>query len=166
MDIKNIVFDDEFEVEEADICFNCGSESENLTGWNEDKYFSKLECSNCNIVSILDENTGERSVIEGDARDWETFLQDNLVFPFEAIVDECSDREFFGRNPGPIKYKDTLIVKAVELDDDLRGIIVEVKKKGERRKLYYQLCDLDVVDKASINYKLVNDYRVWDANCR
>ena len=166
MDIKGIVFDDEFEAEEGDICFNCGSESENLIGWNEDKYMSKLECSNCNIVSIVDENTYERHILEGDVRDWETFLQDNLSFPFEAIVDECSDREFFGMNPGPIKYKDRLIVNAIEMDDEFRGIIVEVKKKGGRRKFYYPLCDLDTVDKTSINYKLVNDYRVWDANCR
>ena len=167
MGFENVTFDDEFEVEDGDICDNCGSESQNLIGWNEDKYLSKFECLNCGIVSVLDENTGEEFIIEGVARDWEAFLRDHLAFPFEAIVDECSDEELFGGKAGPVKYKDRLIVSAVEMDEaEYRGIIVEVKKKGDRRKFCYPLCDLEVVNQKSANYKFVNDYRTWYANCR
>ena len=43
----------------------------------------------------------------GEKREWEQFLTENLKFPFEAQVDECSAKEFFtGEASGPINYLD------------------------------------------------------------
>ena len=100
-----------------------------------------------------------------EKRDWETYLAQHLSFPFEAQADEISDEEFFGiGDPGPIRYRDKLKVVNTGFDDDKYGIIAEIRKG--RKKYYYPLCDLDVLDKKSPNYKIVDDYRTWFANCR
>jgi hypothetical protein len=115
-----------------------------------------------NLTADAEEGSG---VIQGEKRDWKTYLAQHLAFPFEAKVDEASDEEIFGIvDPGPICYGDNLTVIGVECDDDKYGIVVKVKKG---RKTYdYPLCDLAVVDEKSPNCKLVDDYRIWDANCR
>jgi hypothetical protein len=46
--------------------------------------------------------------------------------------------------------------------DDLHGILVHVRAK--REDYDFPLCDLEVVDKRSSNYQVVDDYAVWFAN--
>lgn len=86
---------------------------------------------------------------------WEEYLEDHLVFPFEAEVYEPQDR-------GPLQAGDRLKVTGIGMVDDLYGIIVDVRLG--RRKYAFHLCDLDVVDERLPNHRLVKDYRVWFAN--
>jgi hypothetical protein len=86
---------------------------------------------------------------------WEEYLEEHLVFPFEAEVYKPQDR-------GPLQAGDRLKVTGLTLVDDLYGIIVDVWRG--RRKYAFHLCDLDVVDETSPNHQLVKDHRVWFAN--
>jgi hypothetical protein len=90
---------------------------------------------------------------------WENYLGKELVFTFEAEVAEGPD---LFDEPGPVEVGEVLKVTGVDGWDDLYGILVAVKHG--RRKYIWELCDLEVVDKASKNYQLVDDYAVWFAN--
>lgn len=86
---------------------------------------------------------------------WEEHLAENMGFPFEAQISEYQER-------GPLQAGDRLRVTGIGLVDDLYGIIVDVRRG--REKFAFPLCDLEVVDKRSPNYQLVDDYAVWFAN--
>jgi hypothetical protein len=86
---------------------------------------------------------------------WEEHLGKKLKFPFEAEVSEWQGR-------GPLRQGDRVMVKGISLADDLRGIIVEVRRGRER--FDFPLCDLEVTDQRSSNYQPVRDYAVWFAN--
>ena len=64
--------------------------------------------------------------------------------------------------PGPLKTGDILKVTGIESIEDMYGILVAVK--FGRRKYTWALCDLEVVEKTSKNFQLVNDYAVWFSN--
>jgi len=149
---------------DTDNCSFCGSESDERIGYNEKEDLLKRACSNCGAVYIEDAQ-GEIIVLKGEKRDWAVFLSEHLSFPFEARVDEASDEEIFGRgDPGPIRYKDRVTVTKTDYEDDLYGVIADIKKGS--KKYSYPLCDLAVVDEKSPNYKIVDDYRTWFANYR
>jgi hypothetical protein len=86
---------------------------------------------------------------------WEENSAENLGFPFEAQISEYQER-------GPLQAGDRLKVTGIGLVDDLCGIIVDVRRG--REKFTFPLCDLEVVDKRSPNYKPVDDYAVWLAS--
>jgi hypothetical protein len=86
---------------------------------------------------------------------WGEYLEHNLFFPFEAIVDEWQER-------GPLRSEDKVNVKKISLVDDFYGIIVELRLG--RKKYDCPLCELAVKDKQSSNAQLIQDYRVWFAN--
>lgn len=86
---------------------------------------------------------------------WENHFRKVLVFPFEAEVAEYQER-------GPLRQGDRVSVKKLSTTDDMYGIIVEVWRG--RKKYHFPLVDLEVVDKDSLNYQPVNDYRTWFAN--
>lgn len=165
MDYDSIDFTDPDDyAPDTEICSFCGSESDERIGYNEKLDLLKRSCSNCGAIYI-DDGKGENIVLKGEKRDWAKYLSQHLIFPFEAIVDEISDEEFFGAGNLPaIRYNDKLTVIGVGGDFDLYGIIVDVKKG--KKKYAYPLCDLEVVDKKSSNYKLVADYNMWFANCQ
>jgi hypothetical protein len=48
------------------------------------------------------------------------------------------------------------------MEDDSYGVIVDVRLG--RRKYAFPLCNLEVADTESPNYRIVHDYRVWFAN--
>ena len=151
---------------DTEICSFCGSESDERIGYNEKDDLLKRACSNCGAVYIED-GQGKITIIKGEKRDWTAFLSQNLIFPFEAEVEdvEGSDAELFGfYNPSPFRYKDRVQVLDTNFEDDLYGVIAEVRKG--RKKYSIPLCDLSVMDNISPNYKLVDDYKTWFANCR
>jgi len=86
---------------------------------------------------------------------WEEYLEENLSFPFEAVVDEYQER-------GPLQASDRLKVTGIGLVDDLYGVIVDLRRG--RNKYAFPLCDMGVVDERSPNHQIVADYRVWFAN--
>jgi len=86
---------------------------------------------------------------------WSDHLEKVLVFPFDTIIAE-------GSNRGPLKVGDQLRVHSISLVDDHYGLIVNVRLG--RRRYDHPLCDLEVLDKKSPNYQNVMDYVVWFAN--
>ncbi len=86
---------------------------------------------------------------------WAEHLDETLNFPVAAIVDETDDY-------GPVKEGAKVSIKSLPHLEDLRGIIAEVSVG--RSKYAFPLCKLEVVDKTSPNYQLIDDYRVWFAN--
>jgi len=160
-----IIFDDPDDyAPDTSICSYCGSESDDRIGYNEKEDLLKRACSNCGVVYIEDAD-GEIAITEGEVREWSDYLEKNLVLPFEAevIADESAPFNPYYKS-GPIVEGDKLSVIGFEFEDDLRGIIVAVKKG--RKKYGYQLCDLKTVDETSTNSKLLDDYSMWFANCR
>lgn len=86
---------------------------------------------------------------------WSEYLEENLNFPIQAIVDETDDY-------GPVKEGAKVLIKSLPHLEDLRGIIAEIRLG--RSKYAFPLCELEVVDKTSPDYQLIDDYRVWFAN--
>ena len=86
---------------------------------------------------------------------WKTHLAKTLIFPFDALISEYQER-------GSLKFGDVLNVKKISSVEEQYGIIVEASL--EKEKYYFPLCDLDVVDKNSVNFEVVNDYSTWFAN--
>jgi hypothetical protein len=86
---------------------------------------------------------------------WWSYLDENLTFPFEGIVDE-------GQDGGPLDYGDRLKIHEIENEDSLYGILVNVRHG--RRKYVFPLCDIAVVDTESANYKFVDEYKEWFSN--
>lgn len=83
------------------------------------------------------------------------YLDENLNFPIAAVVDETDDF-------GPIRDGDKVSVKSLPQVADMYGIIAEVRLG--KSKYFIPLCELEVADKNSPNYQLIDDYRVWFAN--
>lgn len=55
---------------------------------------------------------------------WEEFLYDNLIFPFEGIIDEYQEK-------GSIKEGDKVVVMGIYFEDDLYGVIADIKWVGK-----------------------------------
>ena len=86
---------------------------------------------------------------------WDEYLTQHLTFPFEAEVAEFQER-------GPLRAGDRVQVLHISILEDLYGILVRVRAR--RGEYDFPLCDLEVVDKASPNYQVVDEYAVWFAN--
>ena len=86
---------------------------------------------------------------------WKTYLTQHLSFPFDAIIDEYQEE-------GPLREGDQVKVNRISLIDEIYGIIVELRRGRERYDC--PLCELDVLDKRSPNYQVVQDYRMWFVN--
>ena len=79
----------------------------------------------------------------------------SLSFPFEAEISEYHTK-------GPLQQGDKLRIHSIWGNEDLYGVIV--KLRYGRKVYHFPLCDIDVLDKKSINYRLVHDYKNWFAN--
>ena len=86
---------------------------------------------------------------------WYDYLQDNLTFPFDAVIAEPQDR-------GPFRSGQAVRVKEMFEVEDLYGVLVTMTHK--RSKYQFPLCDLEAKDKQSDNYKALRHYVVWFAN--
>ena len=84
---------------------------------------------------------------------WQKYLENHLQFPFEAeIVDD----------PGPLKVGDIIKVTAIEGVFDLYGNVV--KARMGRKQYSFPICLLELVEKESKNYQLVDDYNFGFCN--
>ena len=86
---------------------------------------------------------------------WGTCLQQNLTFPFEAVVDEWQE-------PGPLRAGDKVRVSQIEVVDERYGLIIKAKRG--RHQIHFPLCDLAATDKDSPNFDLIDLYCTWFAN--
>ncbi len=64
--------------------------------------------------------------------------------------------------PGPLEEEDILKVTGIDGVFDLYGIVVKARKG--RKQSMFPLCLLELVEKDSKNYQLVNDYNLWFSN--
>lgn len=87
---------------------------------------------------------------------WSKYLAEKLKFPFEAEVNEYQEPKCF------IQQGDKLKVIKIESEEDLYGIIVEVRFESKQR--YFPLCDLKALDLDDDGKEALYDYRVWFAN--
>jgi hypothetical protein len=86
---------------------------------------------------------------------WLEYLEQELKFPFEAVVDERQGR-------GPLRAGDKVRVHVIEDVDEHYGIIVKLRRG--REQFYMPLCDLATIDKNSPTYHLIDLYRTWFTN--
>lgn len=123
--------------------------------------FSELE--NERIYDYLGEEGQEiRRIIqaidpEGDMDEmdvWWEYLEQELTFPFEAVVDEWQR--------GPLHSGDKVRVHAIEDADEHYGIIVKLRRG--RQQYHLPLCELAAADQGSSTYDLIDLYRTWFAN--
>ena len=154
-EMEEIIFTDEFD-EEVDICYNCGSESATLIGYNREKDIDKVACANCHCVFIDDRN-GTITMIKGNERNWPEHLSSHLKFPFDGVVDDFQEH-------GPLQAGDKVVVMKILGEDSLYGVVAEVKSGG--RRLQFPIVDIAVKDKKSSSCEILDDYRTWFANCR
>lgn len=87
-------------------------------------------------------------------RTWHTYLEEHLVFPFTARVEEYQR--------GPVRQGARVTVLAVTFLDETYGTIVAVKHKNGVNEL--PLCDLKPTEAAVETQHLVEDYAMWFAN--
>ena len=96
------------------------------------------------------EGHGELAVF----RSWHAYLEEHLVFPFAAAVEEYQR--------GPVRQGTRVTVLAVTFLDETYGTIVTVKHKNGVNEL--PLCDLKATEADAETRQLVEDYAVWFAN--
>ncbi|MCP4406416.1 MAG: hypothetical protein GY807_01360 [Gammaproteobacteria bacterium] len=109
------------------------------------------------------EDAWDKIYEEWEERDWESWLINNLSFPFEVIRKE-DDQDF---SPGYDKneaftLEHTFSIEGIELEDEMYGFIVQAKEG--RKNGHVPLCDLEVLSKDNKNYWPVREYVVWFAN--
>lgn len=100
-----------------------------------------------NETNITDENT----VIDA----WELYLSNQLFFPFDAEISAYQER-------GPLQQGDKVKVHGLVGSDDLYGVLVKLRLG--RKEYHFPLCNIQVEDAKSNNYRMVDDYSVWFAN--
>src|SRR6266702_1028252 len=87
-------------------------------------------------------------------RAWHAYLEEHLVFPFAATVQEYQR--------GPVRQGARVTVLATTFLDETYGTIVAVKHKNGLNDL--PLCDLKATEADAETRQLVGDYAVWFAN--
>jgi hypothetical protein len=87
-------------------------------------------------------------------RSWHAYLEEHLVFPFTARVEEYQR--------GPVRQGARVTVLAITFLDGTSGTMVAVKHKNGVNDL--PLCDLKATEAAVETRQLVEDYAVWFAN--
>jgi len=87
-------------------------------------------------------------------RTWHTYLEEHLVFPFMATMEEYQR--------GPVRQGARVTVLSITFLDETYGTIVAVKHKHGVNEL--PLCDLKATQADAETRQLVEDYAVWFAN--
>lgn len=87
---------------------------------------------------------------------WNKYFVEKLKFPFEAEVNEYQEPRC------SIQQGERLKVIKIESEEDLYGIIVEVR--WGKKKRYFPLCDLKAIDLDDEGKQALYDYKVWFAN--
>lgn len=85
---------------------------------------------------------------------WWEYLEQDLKFPFEAVVDEWQR--------GPLRSGEKVRVHGIEDADEHYGIIV--KLRHGRKQYHLPLCELAAANENSREYGLIDLYRTWFAN--
>jgi len=129
----------------------------------EDVVKAKKQIGQQHVTGEVDQDRRIGQVMTGvDADDemaaldaWDGYLTQHLAFPFESQVSEFQEH-------GPLRSGDRVQVLRISAVEDLYGILVRLRVR--RGEYDFPLCDLEVVDKHSPNFQVVDDYAVWFAN--
>lgn len=166
-ELRNMRFIDAFTVEKCgdyedeDCCIICGNKLENLKiGFNEKEQLFKYECANCDSIFVMPKNSArdERTLLQGEERNWPEYLLETLKFPFDADIIESNDREFFDPDyDGPSLY-DT--VKVLDVFDSMKYGVEALIRKG-RRTYQEILCNMEAADPDTRNYDELENYKRW-----
>jgi hypothetical protein len=120
---------------------------------SEKYYWSSLGEEGLRISKIL-EGVNPKDEMKC-LQNWVSHLDKALTFPIQVIVPESE-------NNWLIKEGDKVRIESLSEIVDLYGIIAGIELKG--KKLEFPLCDLQVIDKKTANFQLIEDYRTWFAN--
>ena len=104
------------------------------------------------IDELLKDIRKKRSNVQEDK--WYKFLQSELTFPFAAKIAEIDESGKIDLN-----WDDSVKVKGIEGFEDLYGVLVEIRKG--RKKYIFPLCDLEIIDKNSKNYFIIDQFLEW-----
>lgn len=109
------------------------------------------------------EGAWDRKYAEWRKRDWLSWLNSNLDFPFTVNREEDEDSfSPYYEEEEPFSIGHTMNVLGIEDEDDHVGIVVKVKEG--KKTGYVPLCDLEVKPKEDKNFWPVREYVVWFAN--
>jgi len=96
-------------------------------------------------------------------RDWNVWLSENLVFPFEVKrMEDLNSNPFFDNDDEPFSVGHTMKVLTIEDEDADYGILVKVREG--RQSGVVPLCDVEVTSRQDQNFWPVREYVVWFAN--
>jgi hypothetical protein len=97
-------------------------------------------------------------------REWDEWLKDNLIFPFQVMRVEDHSAYLFHNQSEDALFAEGHILKVlgIEGNDELCGIIIKVREG--RRIGYVPLVDCALVDKKHENSKYINEYFEWSYN--
>lgn len=99
---------------------------------------------------------------EWRARDWESWLLDNLSFPFETKrAFDFNATPFKGDREDPFGIDHVMQIISIEADDEIYGIIVKLEEEGKIG--YLPLCELEVTSEEDENFWPVREYAAWFA---
>ena len=99
---------------------------------------------------------------EWKKRDWESWLNKNLTFPFE--IKRVEDEEGFGglKSKKPFGIGHVMQVLSISEEDDFYGIIIKVREG--RKTGYIPMCDVEVTSRG--RFKLLARSRVCRLVCK
>ena len=111
-----------------------------------------------------DEEAFDKIYAKWEKRSWESWLRDNLKFPFPIERMEDDDDAYFTDIAKSEPFRLGHIMRAIDIEteDGHYGIILKVREG--RRVGYVPLCDVEVTSKENENYWPVREYVVWFAN--
>jgi hypothetical protein len=121
-----------------------------------------------NIKPAWDTDDGdafELKMEEWEERDWATWLENNLTFPFAAVREDDNGEAFAAglAKVGPLSLGHKMDVLALEPgEDEVVGFLVSVREGKHEDDL--PLADLEVTPKSDKNFWPVREYAVWFAN--
>ena len=90
-----------------------------------------------------------------DIYEWETYLRNNLEFPFWAQISGFQEK-------GILNLDDKVKVHDISGSEDIYGVIAKVKLG--RKTYHFPLYELAVIEKKSKNYKLIEKYKTTYGN--
>lgn len=127
-----------------------------------DNSWDLSESENGNLPE--NEEAFDKKYREWKHRSWESWLNENLVFPFFVRRMEDDDDAYFTdvADHQPFRLGHEMKALSIDIEDDLYGIILKVREG--RRIGSVPLCDVEVLDQEDPNFWPVREYLVWFAN--
>ena len=150
---------------------------EKIEALNEQFGYTSYDEQRKNIAQILD--CKDLSVTEENQDKFFDYLSEHINYP--CILTGAEDfsweepylfgifdkKEYKRLKKKRASYTDHFkLVKLEDIIDDLRGILVKVKRIGDRKIFVLPLWDLKAIGQKDENHQLIEDYSFWMSNYR